>query len=86
MDPDSESQLALHAKRGKLKLTFFIACLEKCEFLQTTQNIGKLYSVLKISERRILTYQFRARMRRDEGEMTNHSYGSTFLLLQPVFQ
>ena len=46
-DSDFESRLALHAKQGKLKLTFFIFFLEKCEFLQMTPNIGKLYIIGK---------------------------------------
>ena len=44
---DFESWLILHAKRGKLTLTFFTICLKKCNFLQITSNIGKLYLIGK---------------------------------------
>ena len=44
---DSESRLVLHAKRDKVKLTFFIVNLEKCDFLETTVNIDILYTVRK---------------------------------------
>ena len=46
-DPDSESQLALYAKRWKLKLVISTVCLKKCDFLQTTLNIDILYTVGK---------------------------------------
>ena len=47
LNPDSKSQLASHAKWGKLKSTFFKICFEKCNFLQATSNIGILYTIVK---------------------------------------
>ena len=44
---DSESQLALHAKRVRTFNCQFIDCLKKCEFLQTTSNIDILYTFRK---------------------------------------
>ena len=43
LDFDFKSRLALHAKRGTIKLAFFIIFLVKCNFLRTTPNIGNIY-------------------------------------------
>ena len=37
---DSESQLALYTKGGKVLTVNFIDCLKKLDFLQTTSKIG----------------------------------------------
>ena len=44
---DFEFQLALHVKRNKVKLAFLTVILKKREFLQTTSNIGILYTIRK---------------------------------------
>ena len=44
---DSKSLLFLHAKWGKVLTINFIDYLEKYDFLQTTSNIGKLYTIGK---------------------------------------
>ena len=46
-DPDSNSRLALCAKRDKLKQAF-LTVLEKRDFLQTTPNIDIFYIFGKI--------------------------------------
>ena len=75
-NPNSKSRLALHAKRDKLKLEFFIVYLKKCDFLQTTPSMGKLYSKLKFSDRRVDTYYFRVQVTAEEIEMAIWSHGS----------
>ena len=45
-NPNSESRLA-HTKQDKVLIVNFIDCLEKCDFLQMTSNIGILYTVGK---------------------------------------
>ena len=42
---DFESQLALQAKGGNVKLTFLTVSLEKCDFFQTTLNIDIFYTI-----------------------------------------
>ena len=62
--PNSESQLALHPKRGKVKLKFLIVNLEQCDFLQTTSNVEKLYTVENhfSSRLRILDHYLKIRL------------------------
>ena len=52
-DPDSKSQSAMHAKLDKVLTVNFIDCLEKYNFLQTTLNIGKLYTIGKHFQSRV---------------------------------
>ena len=39
LDPDSETEIALHAKQRKVLIVNFTDCLKKCDILQMTSNI-----------------------------------------------
>ena len=77
-DLDSESRLALHIKREKVKLTFLIVSLEKRDFVQMAANISNIYIYIsyRSSQRDELictSFEFGRRPRREKWpfEVTN---------------
>ena len=73
---DYESWLILHSKQDTVNCDFFIICLEKCDFLQTTSNPYILYTESKLTKRRIILYQFQIRVIIDDRKMAIQSRGS----------
>ena len=47
-DPDYESRLDLHVKRGKVLIVNFIDCLEKCDFFANESKFKKIIYCWKI--------------------------------------